>query len=56
MVLEERSKVRIRGIKGRFEEREKGTFDIGTSWEKLRKERNQREGRERKKERTNPGQ
>ena len=48
MVLVKRSKVRIRGIKGRLEERERDLFCTRRSWEKKEKRRKTREEREKK--------
>ena len=53
MVLVERSKVRIRGIKGKFEGRERAS-DFGDPGETKKKKRNQerKERKEKKREQT----
>ena len=53
MILGERSKVRIRGIKGRLEERERGTFCIFRDPEKEKKG-TRRENKERRKRENKP--
>ena len=54
MVLGERSKVGIRGIKGKFKERERDFLTLEDPGEKLRKRRNQREGSKREKREDKP--
>ena len=44
MVLGERSKVRIRGIKGRLEEREKDFWHFWRSWKRKRKPEKREKG------------
>ena len=54
MVLEERSKVRIRGIKERLEEREKGTSDFRDLGETKKRKGTRREKKERRKRENKP--
>ena len=53
MIFGERSKVRIRGIKGKLEERKKGTFDRDPEKER-KKTRERKEKGRKKREETKP--